>query len=60
MPFLSFIRRNTAQTLGIYWVLVRITVPIAIITELLSRMGAVKAIAPAFAPIMNLSWDWPG
>ena len=54
MPFLSFIRRNTAQTLGIYWVLVRITVPIAIITELLSRIGAVKAVAPAFAPIMHL------
>ena len=54
MPFLSFIRRNTSQTLTIYWVLVRITVPIAILTELLSRMGAVKAIAPAFAPVMNL------
>ncbi|MBB3656571.1 hypothetical protein FHX15_001799 [Rhizobium sp. BK650] len=54
MPFLSFIQRNTAQTLGIYWVLVRITVPIAILTELLSRMGVVKAVAPAFAPVMNL------
>ncbi|QWW70082.1 nucleoside recognition domain-containing protein [Rhizobium sp. WYJ-E13] len=54
MSFLSFIRRNTSQTLGIYWVLVRITVPIAILTELLSRMGAVKAVAPAFAPVMNL------
>jgi len=54
MSFLSFIRRNTSQTLSIYWVLVRITVPIAILTELLSRMGAVKAVAPAFAPVMNL------
>ncbi|MBW9054959.1 nucleoside recognition domain-containing protein [Rhizobium mesosinicum] len=54
MPFLSFIRRNTAQTLAIYWVIARITVPIAVITELLSRMGAVKAVAPAFAPVMNL------
>ena len=54
MSFLSFIRHNTSQTLSIYWVLVRITVPIAILTELLSRMGAVKAVAPAFAPVMNL------
>ncbi|GAA3114959.1 nucleoside recognition domain-containing protein [Rhizobium viscosum] len=54
MSFLSLIRRNTGQTLAIYWVLVRITVPIAILTELLSRMGAVKAVAPVFAPVMNL------
>lgn len=54
MSFLSLIRRNTRETLGIYWVLVRITIPIAVITELLSRMGAVKAVAPVFAPVMNL------
>lgn len=54
MPFLIPILRNTQETLGIYWVLVRITIPIAIITELLSRMGAIKAVAPVFAPIMNL------
>jgi spore maturation protein SpmB len=54
MPLLSFIRRNASQTLAVYWLLVRITVPIAILTELLSRMGAVRALAPAFAPVMNL------
>ncbi len=54
MSFLSLIRRNTRETLAIYWVLVRITVPIAVAAELLSRMGAVKAVAPAFAPVMNL------
>ncbi len=54
MSFLSLIRRNTTETLAIYWMLARITVPIAILAELLSRMGAVKAVAPAFAPIMNL------
>ncbi|MBB3441213.1 nucleoside recognition domain-containing protein [Rhizobium sp. BK379] len=54
MSFLSFVKRNTSQTLAIYWVLVRITVPIAILTEILSRMGLVKAAAPAFAPVMNL------
>ncbi|MFC5757457.1 nucleoside recognition domain-containing protein [Rhizobium sp. GCM10022189] len=54
MPLLSFIRRNASQTLAVYWLLVRITVPIAILTELFSRMGAVRALAPAFAPVMNL------
>lgn len=45
---------KTRETLDIYWVLVRITVPIAILTELLSRMGMIEAVAPAFAPVMNL------
>ncbi|KWV40175.1 hypothetical protein AS026_26825 [Rhizobium altiplani] len=54
MQVLLQIRRNTQETLGIYWVLVRITIPIAIMTELLSRMGAIKAVAPTFAPVMNL------
>ena len=46
--------QKTRETLAIYWVLVRITVPIAILTELLSRMGAIEAVAPAFTPVMNL------
>lgn len=54
MSLLSLIRRNTRETLGIYWVLVRITVPIAVAAEILSRMGAVKAVAPVFAPVMSL------
>jgi spore maturation protein SpmB len=54
MPILLFLWNNTKDTLGIYWVLVRITVPIAILTELLSRMGVIKAIAPVFAPVMHL------
>lgn len=49
-PFLN----KTYETLEIYWVLVRITIPIAILTELLSRMGAIEAVSPAFAPVMNL------
>lgn len=54
MPFLMPVWRKTLETLEIYWVLVRITVPIAILTEILSRMGAIEAVAPAFAPVMNL------
>ncbi|KQV32567.1 nucleoside recognition protein [Rhizobium sp. Root1203] len=54
MRFLMPVLRKTRETLEIYWVLVRITVPLTILTELLSRMGAIKAVAPAFAPVMNL------
>ncbi|MGV1783681.1 MULTISPECIES: nucleoside recognition domain-containing protein [Agrobacterium] len=54
MPLLMPAWRKTRETLEIYWVLVRITVPIAILTELLSRMGAIEAVAPVFAPVMNL------
>jgi len=54
MPFLMPVLLKTRETLEIYWVLVRITVPITILTELLSRMGVIKAIGPAFAPVMNL------
>ncbi|MBA4777200.1 MAG: nucleoside recognition protein [Rhizobiales bacterium] len=54
MSVLQSIWQKTRETLAIYWVLVRITVPIAILTELLSRMGAIEAVAPAFAPVMNL------
>ncbi len=54
MSVLMPLWRKTRETLEIYWVLVRITVPIAILTELLSRMGAIEAVAPAFAPVMNL------
>ncbi|MGV2137474.1 nucleoside recognition domain-containing protein [Agrobacterium sp. 16-2014-1-2a] len=54
MPLLMPVWRKTRETLEIYWVLVRITVPIAILTELLSRIGAIEAVAPVFAPVMNL------
>lgn len=54
MRFLIPFLRNTQATLGIYWVLVRITVPITIGTEILSRLGVIEAVAPAFAPVMDL------
>lgn len=54
MPALTAAFRNTVETLEIYWVLTRIMVPITIMTELLSRMGAIEAVAPAFAPVMSL------
>lgn len=54
MKFLTPFLQNTRATLAIYWVLIGITIPIAIITEILSRMGAIEAVSPAFAPVMNL------
>ncbi|TCU19344.1 nucleoside recognition domain-containing protein [Rhizobium sullae] len=54
MPFMMPILRTTRETLEIYWVLVRVMVPITLLTELLARMGVIKAVAPAFAPVMHL------
>ena len=54
MSLLQSALTQTRDTLKIYWVLVRITVPISILTEVLSRLGVIKAVAPIFAPIMNL------
>ncbi len=54
MPFLTIALRKTRETLDVYWLLVRITVPIALLTELLARMGAIEALSPVFAPVMGL------
>lgn len=54
MPFFKSIMLKTRETLDIYWMLVRITLPVSVMTELLSRMGAIEAVAPAFAPVMGL------
>ncbi len=54
MQFVKPFLNKTYETLEIYWVLVRITIPIAVLTELMSRMGAIEAVSPAFAPVMNL------
>ncbi|MEF2553702.1 nucleoside recognition domain-containing protein [Aurantimonas sp. A2-1-M11] len=54
MALLMEVFRKTRATLATYWVLARIVVPITILTEILSRMGAIEAIAPAFGPVMHL------
>lgn len=54
MLFLIPALRKTRDIAEIYWVLIRITIPITILTELLARMGVIKALAPVFAPVMNL------
>ena len=45
---------KTRLTLVIYWELARIIIPVTIATEILSRLGVIKAVAPAMAPLMAL------
>jgi len=46
--------RRTVEMLRIYWMLVRIIVPVTIVTHLLAELGAIDAVAPALAPLMSL------
>ena len=54
MSLMPLLWKTMRETFVIYWLLLRITVPIAIATEVLSRRGAIEAVAPAFAPVMSL------
>lgn len=50
----EYIIARTRQSLVIYWELARIVVPVTIATEALLRLGVIKALAPALAPLMGL------
>jgi spore maturation protein SpmB len=54
MSVLGAAIHKTRETLEIYWELVRIIVPVAIVTEVLSRAGLIEAVSPALAPVMGL------
>ncbi len=54
MQFLTAPLRTTPEAFSVYWMLARIIVPITIGTELLSRLGVIEAVAPAFSPILGL------
>ena len=45
---------KTRLTLVMYWELARIIIPVTIATEILSRLGLIKAVAPLLAPVMAL------
>lgn len=53
MPLFQSLLLKSRETLEIYWLLLKITVPISVLTEVLSRLGLVEAIAPAFGPAMH-------
>ncbi|MFV0302960.1 MAG: nucleoside recognition domain-containing protein [Paracoccus sp. (in: a-proteobacteria)] len=58
MPISRFILTRTLSYLQLYWILARLIVPVAILTEALSRLGVIRAIAPAFGPVMAI-YDLP-
>ncbi len=53
-PLLDFLRRNTLESLAIYWLLLRIIVPVTVVAEILSRLGVFEAVAPVLSPVMDL------
>lgn len=54
MTLLATLSRKTIEALGIYWELVRIIVPVTIVTHLLQEWGVIRAVAPFFSPLMTL------
>ena len=50
----SVLSKVAGKTLEVYWELVRITVPITVVTQILLDLGVVRAISPFFAPVMTL------
>jgi hypothetical protein len=54
MTALSFAVHKSRETLHIYWDLVRVIVPVTIVTEVMSRTGLIEAASPALAPVMGL------
>lgn len=54
MTVLIILYRKSLATLEVYWDLVRIIVPVTIVTHMLQELGAIRAVAPAFEPLMTL------
>lgn len=50
----GFFVDKTRDALQIYWELVRIIVPVTILTEAMARTGMIEAASPALAPLMGL------
>ncbi|WP_247644427.1 MULTISPECIES: hypothetical protein [Brucella] len=41
------------EAVGVYWTLIKIMLPVMVLTQLAIEMGLIKAISPAFAPVMQ-------
>lgn len=54
MTFHIILYRKTLDTLEVYWDLVRIIVPVTVATHILQELGVIRAVAPAFEPLMTL------
>jgi hypothetical protein len=54
MTLLTATIHKFSETLETYWILVRIIVPVAVATELMTRIGVIKALSPLLAPVMGL------
>lgn len=54
MRIVACLGRGLRDIFGIYWELVRIIIPVAVGTELLSRLGVIEMVSPMLAPIMGL------
>ncbi len=54
MSVTALLVRRTRETIEIYWELVRIIVPVMVVTELLAQYGVIRAVSPHFAPVMEL------
>lgn len=54
MKLNKYIYDKTLETLDLYWVLVKLTLPVAVATQFLIEIGAVTAMAPALSPVMDL------
>ncbi|WP_404379712.1 hypothetical protein [Caenispirillum salinarum] len=56
MPaFLTAVQRLIRDSLRVWWVLLRMMVPIMIAVKVAAEMGAIPYIAAAFAPVMDLA-----